>query len=663
MDLRNQLAFLRSSLRLVAIGAIVGTVAAFLLSSVLPPTYQSEATLLVGQTANPGTTADYNQLLISQRLSQTYAQLITLPEVAVGVIDELDLSTTPEELLKHVQAEAPLDSTLLTITVEDGSADGAAKIANAFVTVFLKSQSDTQPEPTELQKLVQEDLIAVREQTQQVQAQIDALVAVPARTDIQEQRLANLQAQMVGLRSTLATLLSLSTGSTANLLTVVDPARPPLSASSPKVALNTVLGGLLGMLAAVGIAYTSRRLDDTIKTPDDIETLTGLPLLGTIVRMPGDKSRALQYRLATILYPRSPAAEGFRHVRTNVEFASGETPLRSLLIASAVPGEGKTITASNLAVAFAQAGRTVCLVDADLRRPAVHSAFGLPNEHGLSSLLRGEEYTYHSVTHETEVPRLRVLTTGPLPPNPAELLASTRMRAIVAGLLEQVDLVVIDSPPLQAVTDAAILSSMVDGTVLVTAAGRTRRGSLLRGQDALQRVGAKVLGAMLNGVSEGQDSGSSFAYFGYYGVAGPASAELDIEPSSIFSKPGVGRGLRERAGKNGNAARNGADGDGAGGRAAMPRPTSYADTYRTSDLPREPAPAAERVRPAATVPAAPREESSSPLEAPLEASPEAPPEAPPTPQPATGPAEPGPTPASAKAPTRKPRERRKRTST
>ncbi len=670
MDLRHQLAFLRSSLPLVAIGALIGAVAAFLLSSVLPPTYQSQATLLVGQAANPGTTADYNQLLISQRLSQTYAQLVTLPEIATGVIDELDLSTTPDELLKHVQAQAPLDSTLLTITVEDGTADGAAKIANAFVTVLLKSDFASKPAPTELQKLVEEDLIAVREQTKQVQDQIDALVAVPIRTDIQEQRLANLQAQMVGLRSTLATLLSLSTGSSANLLTVVNPARAPLSASSPKVALNTLLGGLLGMLAAVGIAYTSRRLDDTIKTPDDIETLTGLPLLGTIVRMPGDKSRPLQYRLATVLYPRSPAAEGFRHVRTNVEFASGETPLRSLLIASAVPGEGKTITASNLAVAFAQAGRSVCLVDADLRRPAVHSVFALPNEHGLSSLLRGEEYTYHSVTHETEVPRLRVLTTGPLPPNPAELLASPRMRAIVAGLLEHVELIVIDSPPLQAVTDAAILSSLVDGTVLVTAAGRTRRGSLQRGQDALQRVGAKVLGAMLNGVSEGQDSGTSFAYFGYYGVAGPASPELDVEPSSVFSKPGVGRGLRDRGGNNGKAGRNGADGDGAGGPGATPRPTTYADRYRSPEpAPPEPAPP-PTLRGTTTVdtyrrPQAPTEPASPPAPPP-EPTPEPPPEPPPElpmAQPATGPAEPDPSPASSKAPTRRPRERRKRTST
>ena len=292
----------------------------------------------------------------------------------------------------------------------------------------------------------------------------------------------------------------------------MNPATPPLGASSPKVALNTVLGGVLGLLAAAGIAYTLRRLDDTIKTPDDVESVTGLPLLGMIVRMPGDKGRPLQYRLATLLYPRSPAAEGFRQVRTNVEFAIGDTPLRSLLIASAVPGEGKTVTASNLAVAFAQAGRTTCLMDADLRRPTIHDLFGLTNDHGLSTLMQGDEATYETATHETDVPGLRVLTTGPLPPNPAELLASPRMRAILDELLENVDLVVIDSPPLQAVTDAAILSSLADGTVLVAGAGRTRRASLLRGRDALQRVGANVLGVMLNGVSEGMDSGGAFAY-------------------------------------------------------------------------------------------------------------------------------------------------------
>ena len=579
MELRHQLAFLRSALPLIAIGTLVGALAAFLLSSVLPPTYQADSTLLVGQSSNPGTTADYNQLLISQRLSQTYAQLVTLPDIASKVIDKLNLSTTPEELLKRVHADAALDSTLLTVTADAGTADDAAKIANAFVAELLASPFAQQGTPSEIENLVQEDLLAVRAQIQQVQDQIDALVANTKRTEIEEQRLATLQAQQVGLRSTLATLLSLSTGSNANVLTVVDPATPPASASSPKIPLNTALGGVLGLLAAVGIAYTMRRLDDTIKTPDDVESLTGLPLLGMIVRMPGDKGRPLQYRLATLLYPRSPAAEGFRQVRTNVEFASGETPLRSLLVASAVPGEGKTVTASNLAVSFAQAGRTTCLVDADLRRPTIHELFGLSNDRGLTTLMAGDESSYEAATHATDVGRLRVLTSGPLPPNPAELLASPRMRAILAGLLEQVDLVVIDSPPLQAVTDAAVLSSLVDGTVLVVGAGRTRRGSLVRGRDALERVGAHVLGALLNGVSEGMDSGGAFAYFGYYGPASETTA-LEVDPSPVFSAPLASSGKQDHPAGNGRTPR-----DAGAGPAAVTASSPYWSSSSSQESP------------------------------------------------------------------------------
>jgi tyrosine-protein kinase len=562
VDLRHQLAFLRSALPLMVIGALVGAAAAFGLSSALPRSYESQVTVLVGQASNPTTAADYTQLLISQRLSQTFAQLAALPKTAADVIEELGLSTTPEELLKHVQAGAPLDSTLLTITVEDGTPDGAARIADSFVDQLIKSPLASAATPSEIDSLIEQDLATVRGQIREIGADIDALLANTNRTAAEEASLTAYQEQMAGLTATLATLLSLSTNSSVNLLTVVNPAQAPLEPSSPKVLLNTILGLALGLLVAIGIAYAMRRLDDTIKTPDDIEVVTGLPLLGTIVRMPGDRGRALRYRLAALLYPRSPAAEGIRHVRTNLEFAQGDKPLRSLLVASSVPGEGKTVIAANLAIAFAQAGRTTCLIDADLRRPAVNEAFGLPNEHGLSSLLRGEMTTFESVTHETEVPGLTVMTTGPLPPNPAELLVSPRMRAIISEVLKKVDLIVLDSPPLQAVTDAAILSSLVDGTLLVTASGRTRRGSLLHGRDALQRVGARVLGTALNLVSESQDNVGAFAYFGYYGQAGQSTTENEEVSPSVFSSPGAdgladaGRGNGSR--RDGAARRSGA---------------------------------------------------------------------------------------------------------
>ena len=165
--------------------------------------------------------------------------------------------------------------------------------------------------------------------------------------------------------------------------------------------------------------------------------------------MSAGKGQSEIYRLATILYPRSHAAEAYRTLRTNVEFAAVDKPVRTLLVTSSIPGEGKTTTAANLAVVFAQDGRRTILLDADFRKPGVHRIFGLPNAHGLSSLMRSDETSIDHVAQGTEQENLRVITTGPLPPNPSELLGSDRMRLILDRLVDAADLVVIDSPPLQ----------------------------------------------------------------------------------------------------------------------------------------------------------------------------------------------------------------------
>ncbi len=451
---------------------------------------------------------------------------------------QLGLETTTEDLLDHVRAEAPLDSTLLTITVDDGSAEQAAAIANAFAERMV----DLDPTPAddrlaELEAFIDDELQAVRGQIPAVQARIDELAAVETPTAAQTAQLASLESQLASLRSTFANLVQLSTtGQTANQLSVADPATVPPDPVSPRVLINTVLGAILGLVVGIGFAYARKRLDDTVRIPEELEQATGVPVLGTIVRMPGDSKRPLMYRLATLLYPRSPAAEGFRHLRTGIEFARDDAPLRTLLVTSAMPGDGKTTCAANLAVAFAQSGHTVCLVDGDLRKPALHELFSIPNGAGLSELLRGDESTYETATHAVEVEGLRVLTSGSVPPNPAELIASPRMRAVLASLTSQVDLVVLDSPPLQAVTDAAILASVADGTVLVAAAGKTRRALIVRARDTLARVGANLLGTALNGVDEREGQDAAFGYFSYYGhpedgtgtdrTVTPGSAEL-----------------------------------------------------------------------------------------------------------------------------------------
>jgi capsular exopolysaccharide synthesis family protein len=257
--------------------------------------------------------------------------------------------------------------------------------------------------------------------------------------------------------------------------------------------------------------------------------------------MRDDRTHGEMYRLATLLYPRSGVAEAYRTLRANVEFASVGAPMRTLLVTSSVPGEGKTVTAANLAVAYAQAGRRVLLIDADLRKPGVHLLFDLPNAHGLTSLLRSDEVSLDAIAQITEQDNLRVLTTGPLPPNPAELLGSQRMPAILERLKAGGDLVIFDSPPLQAVTDSAILSSYLDATLFVIDARRSRRRIVRLAREALAKAGANVLGAVLNGIPARAQSDYA-GYYGGYGESGKAGIRPDAaqdvpSPSADMQRP------------------------------------------------------------------------------------------------------------------------------
>jgi capsular exopolysaccharide synthesis family protein len=238
-----------------------------------------------------------------------------------------------------------------------------------------------------------------------------------------------------------------------------------------------------------------------MKSADRIETELGLPTLGGISRMVGDRKQSEIYHLVTLVDPGSPVAEAYRALRANAELAMVGAPARTLLVTSSVPGEGSTTTAGNLAVAFAQAGRRTLLLDADLRKPGVHRMFDLPNAYGLFTLLRSEDASFEQLVHTTEQDRLSVMTSGPLPPNPAELLRSERFRGILRRLSVAHDLVVIDGPPLEGVADAAILASLADATLLVVDAGHTRRDAAAQGRDVLANAGARVLGAVINRLS------------------------------------------------------------------------------------------------------------------------------------------------------------------
>jgi non-specific protein-tyrosine kinase len=524
VDVRRLIAIVRVWFPLLVASVLLAAAAAYLVSIRLPKVYEAKATLVVGQSLS-AVSPDYNQLLVSQQLSTTYARVTTTRPILESVIKQLGLADTSDALATRVRADASADSTLLTITAQDADPSRAAAIANALADQLIAASPAIQGRQTDLQKSIDAYLKATQDQIAVNQAEVESLTALPIRTTQQDAFLQALESQLITLRSTYATLLSSSSSNVPTLLSVIDPAVPPTSPVSPKVPLNVLVAALLGLAIAAAVAFIAEYLDDRVKDADAVQEVTGLGTLGTIARMKSGRGRRELYRLAVLLYPHSGAAEAYRTLRTNIEFASVDASIRTLLVTSSIQGEGKTVTAANLAVVFAQAGRRVLLVDADLRKPGVHIVFHLPNEHGLTTLLRSDEVGLDAVAQTTEQENLRILTTGPLPANPAELLGSQRMRAIVERLKTRDDLLIFDSPPLQAVTDSAVLSSFLDGTLLVIDAGHTRRRSVLQAREALAKVGANVLGAVLNRFPARSRADDADYYAGYPAKRAPGADE------------------------------------------------------------------------------------------------------------------------------------------
>lgn len=531
MDLRRQLVIVRHWVWLLVAATLLAGAASYLVSSSLPKVYEGRTTLIVGQSLSAAD-PNYNQILASQRLSQTYAQFATTTPILERVIEELNLRTTPQELRREVSTQVPRDSTLVTVVVSHGDPATAAAIANTLADQLIAASPAVEGRPGDVDQFVEQQLAATQRQIGSVQGELDSLLAMAVRTPEQEHQVEVLQSRLTTARQTYAQLLAFSPGSGANLLSIVDPAAVATEPSSPRVLLNTLLATVLGLMAALGLAFLIEHLDDTIKSPDDVAEVADLPTLGVISQIKMARNQADRQALATLLAPRSPVAEAFRTLRTNLEFASLDTPLRTLLVTSAVPGEGKSTISANVAIAFAQAGKRVILLDGDMRRPSIHRLLELPNSFGLTTLLRADQTALESVSHATDEPKLRVITTGPLPPNPAELLGSQRMRTLLKRLHDEADLIVIDSPPLHALTDAAVLASELDGVLLVCRAGRTKRAALAQASEALARVNAHILGVTVNRLTERTSAGYYYRYYGdYYGSSGQGSSAAVDERS------------------------------------------------------------------------------------------------------------------------------------
>jgi len=518
VQMRQQLRIIWSRLPLLAVAVVVATVASYVFSSLQPKTYQADATLIVGQ-ALSAVNPDYNQLLVSQTLSATYATVATTRPVMTRVIAELGLRDTPDQLARRVSAISNTDGALLTISARDGDPKRAADLANAVAEELVATNPAVQGQPTGVLETVDEDLRSIQDDLAEAQAEIETLASLPDRTPAQETRLDTLRGRVISLRSTYVALLAFLPATSSNLLTIIQPAIEPAGPVTPRPLFDALLAAVITFMIVSSAIFVLEYFDDAIKDPDEVEAAIGLPTLAAIERMRGGSDRSPIYRLAALLYPRSAAAEAYRALRTNIEFAAVDGAIRTILVTSAVPSEGKSVTAANLAVVFAQAGRRVVLVDADLRKPGVHELFALANDEGLTDLLRSDDIRLATVARATEQRNLQVLTAGPHPPNPAELLGSQRMKALLTALEGAYDIVVFDSPPLEVFTDAALLSAHLDGTVLVVESRRGRRSQIRAAREALSKANAHLIGVVLNGIAPKAPS----EYGRYYGTSSEGS--------------------------------------------------------------------------------------------------------------------------------------------
>ena len=519
MEIRRYLRILQRWWWLLVVATLIAATGSYLATRSQPYIYSSRARVLVGesiQSRNP----DYIAISTAQQLALTYAELATTRTVLQNVITTLGLQSSPAVLRGMIAVKLVQGTQILDITVVDTDPVRAAAIANAVGDeLTIQPLSDSTGSEADLRSDVEEQLRDLKSRIDFARLEVENLEAAILEEDsaraISElkNRRDLLQQQISQWQSTYAQLYTAYTGNQANKLTVVERAEPNYTPIGPRTTMNVALAGAIGAMLAVGAILLLEYLDDTVKNGDELAALTNLSFLGIIPRMPSTKVAG--ERLVALHEPRSNYSECFRVLRTNLQFSSLDRPLHTLLVTSPQPTEGKSTTAANLAVVIAQAGLRVVLVDTDLRRPILHKIFDLSNDWGLTGALFGEYLKPKDALFPTEIENLSVIPSGPLPPNPSEILGSKRMETFIEDLRLRTDVIIFDSPPLLTVTDSTVLSTKVDGVVMVVDCGVTRRDAIRKSTEALRKVGAHILGTVLNRVDT-RSSGYYYYYSHYY---------------------------------------------------------------------------------------------------------------------------------------------------
>jgi capsular exopolysaccharide synthesis family protein len=515
MELKRYLGVLKRWIWLVILGAIIAGGAAYFISSNMTPIYAARSRYLIDEAPGSSNSNEYSKLLTEQKLAQTYVEITTARPVLEETIVQLDLPYTVNELRRIVSVSAPLDTQILVISTEDPDPVRAADIANTVGEVFI-----TQNQARENLRYA-EPISNWQARMESVFTEIDNLESTirnfeETNGDAQAMTLTRLQSQLneAQIRYTEAfnnlNQLQQEQAKESSNIVPIETAQPSTIPVRPNVTTNTLLAAVIGSLFAVGIIFLIEYLDDTVKTPEQVLSDTKLSTLGAIAQI---KANNPSESIVAFTNPRDPLSEAYRVLRTNLGFSAIDSALRSIVVTSGSPGEGKSTTAANLAIVMAQAGKRVVLIDSDLRRPVQHKILSVGNNRGLTTALLDNEtpVTFH--LQNTKIKGLRVLSSGPIPPNPAEILSSQRMNHLIEELYEEADILVFDTPPVLTVTDAAVLSPQVDGTLFVVHVGKTRRDTLAQAVERVLKTNAQPLGVVLNRI---KPSHGGYYYYQYY---------------------------------------------------------------------------------------------------------------------------------------------------
>jgi capsular exopolysaccharide synthesis family protein len=549
LELRQLFGLLRRWWWLLLLLPLVGGAAAYRVADSQQPLYSAE-TLLYINAAQGTNVLDVNAIRGTQSLAATYQELVGTTTVLEPVVEELGLPFAVRELRDHVSASTVRETQLLRIAVSDTDPIRAAAIANAVAarfTAFIAEQATLLSSDAEA--ALDAEITAMEQRIEETRGQIRAVEAGGIEPD-EQSRLDALQASLARDEQSLRQLLltrqemDLNAASAQTRVTVAEPAEVPTAPYAPRVLLYTLLATFAALLIAAAAAALIEYLDNTVKAGADFPSLVGAPSLGVVplVSKLGSGPKQLFIREDA----GSPASEAVRVLRANVGFAAATRPIVSLAISSAGPGEGKSTTAANLAVAMAQAGFSTVLVDADLRRPTQHKIFGVPNQRGLSSLLSRQPGSWLSAAVETRVPDLTLIPSGPLPPNPADLLATERIRALLDDIGKAVDVVVIDTPPILAASDALLIGTKADGIMLVSRDSKTRVEALQRAASVIQQASVWLVGVVVNQHAR-RRWGEDYYYPSYYASEEPEERGRRFALASLQRQNSADTATEERA--------------------------------------------------------------------------------------------------------------------